>query len=112
MLGRSRGSLTHQMPPCLDCVRDARCPTGGSATGIPPARATARSLFRPPALYVRPQPELYPPLPEIHDGTRHVVIPALIKADAVAMGEAQDLSDDLSVDQVLGSHLRCHLDVV
>jgi len=110
--GQVEGLAHTSDAPCLNCARDTGCSAIGLSPGTTPARPTARSLLLRPALDVRPQPKLYPPLPEIQDGTRHVVISALIEADAVAMGEAQDLGNDLSVDQVLGSHLRCHLNLV
>src|SRR5206468_12468341 len=94
------------------CAGHAGCPGGAPSPGATPTRGTARGLPAGPPFDARPRPELSPPLPEVQDGTRHVGISALIKADAVAMGEAQDLGDDLSVDQVLGSDLRCHPDRV
>lgn len=78
---------------------------GAAAT---PTRATAVGLCHRPVFDLWAEPELHAPFAKVHDRTRHVVISALIKADAVAMGEAQDLSDNLSVDQVLCCDLRCH----
>ena len=40
--------------------------------------------------------------------TRHVVVPALVEANAVAMRQPEDVGDHLSVDEVLGADARTH----
>lgn len=110
-LGRP-GDRSYINPPFSN-GRAARQPAGSrlGATAAP-TRATAVGLCHRPLFDLWPEPELHAPFAKVQDRTRHVLISALVKADTVAMGEAQDLSDNLSVDQVLCSDLRCHPDRV
>jgi hypothetical protein len=54
-----------------------------------------------PALDLGTQPETRTASAEIKDRTRHVWVTALILADRVAVGEAEDASDTVSVDEVI-----------
>lgn len=59
-----------------------------------------RSLLCGPALDLRAEPELDSAVAEVNDGTWHVVIPALIEADAVAVRQPKRICDRLRVHQV------------
>jgi hypothetical protein len=64
------------------------------------ARSSASSLLCRPALDLRAKPELDSAVAEVNDRTRHVVIPALVETDAVAVRKPERIRDSLSVDQV------------
>ena len=64
------------------------------------ARSPASSLLRRPALDLRAKPEFDPAVAEIDDGTRHVVIPALVETDAVPVRKPERIRDSLRVHQV------------
>ena len=64
------------------------------------ASSSASSLLGGPALDLRAKPELHAAVAEVNDGTRHIVIPALIETDAVAMRKPERIRDSLRVHQV------------
>jgi hypothetical protein len=72
------------------------------------ARSSASSLLRGPALDLRAKPELDSAVAEVDDGTRHIVIPALVETDAVAVGKAERIGDSLRVHQVFRSYEWSH----
>jgi len=82
---------------------------GASASRSPSRAGTTLScLHLGPAFDFRTQPELHPSIAEVDDRTRHVVVPALVEANAVAMRQPEDVGDHLSVDEVLGADARTH----
>ncbi len=64
------------------------------------ARASAGSLLCCPGLYLGAKPQLDSAVAEVNDGTRHVVISALVETDAVAVRKPERIRDTLSVDQI------------
>ncbi|MGO9956317.1 MAG: hypothetical protein ACLP50_10120, partial [Solirubrobacteraceae bacterium] len=66
-------------------------PTAGTDTA-------AGNLTRGPVLDLRTQPKLDPAAPEVDDWARHVLVSALIQADAVAVGQAKEFGDSLGVE--------------
>lgn len=56
------------------------------------SRATSHTT-RSPALYLRAKPQLRTRWSQIYDRVRHLRVAALVHADRVAMGEADDLGD-------------------
>jgi hypothetical protein len=61
-----------------------------------------------PALDLGTQPQTRTASSEIKDRTRHVWVTALILADRVAVGETEDPSDVVSVDEVIKCHSSRH----
>jgi hypothetical protein len=62
-----------------------------------------------PSLDLGSQPELYATRAEVKYGLRHVCVPPLILRDGVSMSKAEDLSNALRVEKVLGVDLWRHL---
>jgi hypothetical protein len=82
---------------------------GGSA-GVRPQGTSRLETPSPasPRLDLRPQPQPGPLRAKVHDGAGHVRISALIGADGVALREAQEGGNALSVDKVFASDHRRH----
>jgi len=70
--------------------------------------AAIRCLLGRPPLYVRPQPELDTPLPEVDYRPRHVGVAPLIEADTVPMRELEDVGDALSIGEIVGIDPSTH----
>ena len=70
--------------------------------------ATRREL-RCPTLDLWAQPEFHPAIPEIHDGARHVFIPALVQADAVAVRQGEQVRNGLGIEEVFGGDAGRHM---
>jgi hypothetical protein len=68
------------------------------------ACSSASALLRGPGLDLRAKPELDPAVTKVNHGTRHVVIPALIETDAVAVRKPERIRDSLSVHEVFGGY--------
>jgi hypothetical protein len=51
-----------------------------------------------PPIDLGPKPELDPSFAEIQHRAGHVRVPALVEANAVAMGEAEDVCYGLGID--------------
>jgi hypothetical protein len=83
-------------------------PQGSTCHAPLRARSSASSLLCRPALDLRAKPELDPAVAEIDDGTRHVVISALVKTDAVPVRKPERIRDSLRVHQVFRGYERCH----
>ena len=58
----------------------------------------ASGLCLRPPLDLGTQPQFHAAVTEVHNRTRHVVVPALVEADAVPVRQAEDVGDDLGVD--------------
>jgi hypothetical protein len=71
---------------------------GGATSGT---RATGRRLLGCPAFNVRPEPDLDAAVAEVEDRPWHVQVPVLVDADGVAVGEAQELSYAVGVDEIV-----------
>lgn len=57
-----------------------------------------------PALDLRAKPKHGAPAPEVEHRPGHVLVPNLILADAVSICQAEDLSDVLSIDEVVNQY--------
>jgi hypothetical protein len=55
-----------------------------------------------PLLYLRTEPEHASSLSERNDGPRHIGVAALVETDVARLGQAEDLGDIASVDEVVG----------
>lgn len=70
--------------------------------------AAARGSFSGPPLDLRTEPKLDTILPEIEDWAWHVGVAMLIDADAVVVGEPQQLGDLACIDEVLDRNFAAH----
>jgi hypothetical protein len=61
-----------------------------------------------PSLDFGSEPQLHAASAELDDRPGHVVIAALVQADAVSVGEAQEVGDAVGVGQILRMHERGH----
>jgi hypothetical protein len=62
-----------------------------------------------PALDLGTEPKLDSAVTEIDHRPWHVFIPALVEADAVAVGNAEKISDRLGVKQIFRRDLGTHV---
>jgi hypothetical protein len=74
---------------------------GSSRRAGGPRLFALRYLLVSPALDFGSEPELYSTLSEVEHRHRHVVIPLLILQDGISVGEAQDLSDALRIEEIV-----------
>jgi hypothetical protein len=63
--------------------------------------ATSRLLLDSPKLNLGTQPELDAPVSEVEHWRRHVVVPMLVDAHRVAVGETEKVSDSIGVKEIV-----------
>ena len=76
----------------------------------PWARPPTRDLVGVPALNLGAQPEFRASAAEVNNRTRHVCVLALVLADGVAVGEAEDASDLVGIDEIVDIYPLTHSD--
>ena len=74
-----------------------------------PTRTTLSSDPLRPALDLGSEPKLDAALAEVDDRLGHVVVPALVLKNRIAMGQAEDVGDALRVEEIFGGDPGRHL---